>query len=281
MEGRFTLLNAASRQFRRSKLFNRVKNKNNFLLFAIMPAVFLVGFFFFSISIAADTDLIITEIMFDPDGSDSGREWIELYNPTESDIKIKSGTCTTSCWRFIDQFKEGMPDSSHRHSFSEDATIKPKEFLIVANDKNLFLENHPEYAGPVAKSSFSLPNESSTLALSNDGGKSYFAKTEYEKSWGASGNGKTLEKIDFSKRNEKTNWQESFELGGTPGEESSQEKIYPREISVSELLPIRLSLRSRLNLLSYIISATRISILKIGLSRIKAGAVSAFRKMQL
>jgi len=209
------------------------------ILFAfILLTVFLVGFcFFINLAFAADSDLIITEIMYDPNGTDTGKEWVELYSKGADDIKIKSGSCSTNCWRFIDQFKDGLPNSSHRHTFSEDEIIKPTEFLIFATDKDTFRQNYPDYTGKLIKSSFSLLNEGSALALSSDGGTTYFSKTDYEKSWGGSGNGKTLEKIDFEKAPEKSNWQESFVLGGTPGEKSSEKKTYSKKLKISELLP--------------------------------------------
>ena len=127
-------------------------------------SIFVMSFYFAKNACAADNDLIITEIMYDPDSTDTGKEWVELYNNGKNDIKIKSGSCGAFCWRFIDQFKDGLPTPSHRHTFSEDATIKSKEFLIVANDKDTFKQNYPYYTGNVIKSSFSLPNEESAFS---------------------------------------------------------------------------------------------------------------------
>lgn len=215
-----------------------IRKKNRIFFILLLPTIFLVGFYFPKyMASATGDDLIITEIMYDPDGTDTGHEWVELYNPGDNSVEIKSGSCSTTCWRFIDQFKNDLPDATHRHTFSENAIVKPKDFLIVASDKEKFKETYPVFTGNLIKSSFSLSNDGSTLALSKDAGTTYMSRTDYEKSWGGSGNGKTLEKMNFAEGNDKSNWQESYVLGGTPGMESSKKQKYPHDVVISELFP--------------------------------------------
>ncbi len=52
-----------------------------------MKSVFvLIGMLLF-VSICAQ-NVMINEVLYDPDGSDTGYEWIELYNPTEENINL-------------------------------------------------------------------------------------------------------------------------------------------------------------------------------------------------
>ena len=41
----------------------------------------------------------ITEVMYDPKGSDTGQEWVELYNPDASAVTMVAGS---KGWKFND-----------------------------------------------------------------------------------------------------------------------------------------------------------------------------------
>jgi len=215
------------------------KNKTKYIfLYVPMTLVGVVFCLFMAPVFAASDDLTITEIMYDPEDTDTGNEWLEVFNRGTEELLLKGGAASSS-WRFIDQFKDGLPQDGHKHTLSADVSLGPEEFLIISNNPANFLLNYPGYSGKIVKSSFSLLNESSSLALSSDGGKSWFSRIDYSSVQGASENGKTLEIKDFAG----TDWQESFLKGGTPGKESSLPppppvKIeYPDGIVINELLP--------------------------------------------
>jgi endonuclease YncB( thermonuclease family) len=44
----------------------------------------------------SDADIVINEVELNPRGSDVGREWIELYNPSGSDVNVSDFEITTS-----------------------------------------------------------------------------------------------------------------------------------------------------------------------------------------
>jgi len=216
------------------------KNKKIFVSFFILSTIATVVFYFLpNPALAADSDLLITEIMYDNGFSGNKHQWIEVFNNGEIDVSIKGGA-TANSWRLNDQY----PDTTHKHTFSSDIVIKPKGFLITSPDPTTFALDYPDFSGNVIKASFSLlKTKEATLALFNGLGPEWFSNTFYSPAWGAKGDGKTLEKIDFAKENEASNWQTSYIPGGTPGKKSSllpppPVKIeYPDGLIINELLP--------------------------------------------
>jgi PKD repeat protein len=164
---------------------------------------------------AGSSDLVISEIMYDLDGSDSGREWIEVYNGGSENIEVLTGS-GANAWRFFD-------GSNHILNLANGtSTIAVSEYFIIASDAQNFLTEHPGFALAVFDTVMSLGNSSSTIALSFDGGQTQSISAGYDATWGASGNGKTLEKINLTQESAVSNWQESSVLGGTPGAVKSQ-----------------------------------------------------------
>jgi len=177
------------------------------LLFLVLPFKVLAS------------DLVVTEIMYDVEGSDSGQEWIELYNLGQDNLVV------TSTWRFYDS-------ANHKiNLYQGTSTIASGEFLILADNPENFLISYPDFSGNLFDTVISLPNSSSSLALSIDEGATYFLNEAYDSSWGANGNGYSLEKVDFYASSTQ-NWKESSILGGGPGQDNSE--IIVEENIVSE-----------------------------------------------
>ena len=203
----------------------------------------MAGFFCFAeISSATEyyDDLIITEIMYDPDGSNTTHsQWIELYNNGDKDLTLNK--------EFIGIIDEDTllisKDGVHYlncHSLKATATIKPGEFLIISKDSEAFLNDYPHFNKNIIESTFGLSTKSGTIHLSGDKCETFFTETSYTKSWGASDNGMTLEKINFSEKDGEKNWQESYETGGTPGKESSTKPppiAYSNKVRINEIIP--------------------------------------------
>ena len=82
-------------------------------------------------------DLVITEIMANPAGSDSGNEWFEIYNASSEAITLTGLTLFTSR-------EDGT--SEEEHEFAE-VTIEAGQYLVVGsvlNDPTL-LPPHVDY----------------------------------------------------------------------------------------------------------------------------------------
>jgi PKD repeat protein len=182
--------------------------------------ILMLPWFYPTVSQAANTDLVISEIMYDLEGSDSGGEWIEVYNSGPETIEVLTGT-GASTWRFFD-------GANHILNLANGtSTIATNGYFIIASDAQNFLTSHPGFTATVFDTVMSLNNSSSTIALSFDGGQTQGVSANYDATWGAGGNNKTLEKINLTQDSNQNNWQESFVLGGTPGAVKSQGTSLP------------------------------------------------------
>lgn len=143
---------------------------------------FLVIFIFFPFISRAN--VFINEIMYDAEGSDTGREWVEIYNSHSEAIDLSS-------WKFFEA------ETNHALTpFSGGAVIPTQGFAIIANDPNKFLIDWPNFAGIIFDSSFSLNNEpGESLALKNGNGE-VIDEVTYATSLGAGGDGQSLQKIN-------------------------------------------------------------------------------------
>jgi hypothetical protein len=176
--------------------------------------IFILSFLIFHFVFASPLE--ITEIMYNPEGNDSGREWIEVKNISNQTITITSGK---SGWRIND---------GSNHLFEENLTINPGEIFVIIQDRNLFLKDYPNFSGKSILANFSLKNESGQIQIF-DQNKNLVTSMSYQSSCGGNGNGYS---IIF--RNG-----QCFEnkiKGGTPGreeillEENKQESQNKQEI---------------------------------------------------
>lgn len=134
------------------------------------------------LTLSAHAQLTISEVMYDPDGTDSGREWVEIENTGTDTIDITK-------WKFF--------ESNVNHTIDEidgaEKELRAGEFGIITTDKTKFLVDNPGFNGKIFKSSFSLTNTGEFLSFKNEGG---VAVTEYsyDTTLGANGNGNSLQK---------------------------------------------------------------------------------------
>lgn len=98
--------------------------------------------------------LTINEVMSNPTGDDSGREWIEIYNETSSDIDLTTMTVSIKNATAIvtTPLQGGL-------------TLPANGYAIigsVVSGATKFLQDYPLYTGPLFKSSISLVNTGTT-----------------------------------------------------------------------------------------------------------------------
>jgi len=171
-------------------------------------------------------DLVFTEIMYDLEGADESREWVEIFNKSTSTVAIITGSGADS-WRFND-------GSNHLLSlYQGTADMESGEIAIIADDGLTFMEEHPDYQGTIFETAMNLANSGDTIGLSSDAGQTLFSEVAYEAGWGAAANSRTLEKIDFNGGDQADNWQESFILGGSPGASSTVESLNQPPVAVA------------------------------------------------
>lgn len=186
------------------------------ILLSILCLVFLSTT---KLVLANNNDLVISEIMYDLSGADSGREWIEVYNSGQDAVEVLTGAGANT-WRFFD-------GSNHTLTLlqGENNLIAPQEYFIIAADAEQFLAEHPGLSAKVFDTVMSLPNSSASLALSFDAGQTQSVLASYESAWGGAGSGFSLEKINLSQDSTMANWQESASTGGTPGQANSEGQV--------------------------------------------------------
>ena len=159
-------------------------------------------------------DLVINEIMYDLEGSDTlnnkSREWTEIYNNSGREITL---TGASNGWRFNDGSNHLLNEPAAQGSMA----IPTSGYAILAGDAATFLLDHPGFSGAVIDTVVSLKNSTSTLKISAPDGTIIDEMTYYN-SWGANGDGKTLERKSASGgSNDLANWAQSSAIGGTPG----------------------------------------------------------------
>ncbi len=155
----------------------------------------------------------INEVMYNPKDSvqcpDANCEWIELYNNGTTSVDLNGWTLDNNNF--------------------ESVIILPDEYIIVArklidlnggnsfesywgNNDSIWDSNDGNYKA--VDGSFSLKNSGGdTITLRDNNGEIIDSLT-YSNTWGADGNGKTLEFYDG-------NWYESLIINGTPGFKNS------------------------------------------------------------
>ena len=157
-------------------------------------------------------DLVVNEIMYNLEGTDDKHEWIEIYNNSGHEIVLTGGS---DGWKFNDG-----ADSNHR--LNEPATngsmvMAVGGYAILADDADTFLTDHSGFSSNVIDTVMDLKNSTSTIKIIAPDGM-VIDEVTYYNSWGANGNGKTLErKSAVGSSNDSQNWAESSANGGTPG----------------------------------------------------------------
>ena len=151
--------------------------------------------------VSAQGDVKINEIMYNPStGDDSDMEWIELYNNDAEAVNISDWTI------------DGNQIA--------DMVMVPGAYAVLARNKTAFDDYYGALPCSVIDVTFVLANSGDTIVLCDSTGAEVDNVT-YDASWGADGNGKTLE------RNVAGWWVDSLADGGTPCELNSVKFVIP------------------------------------------------------
>ena len=131
------------------------------------------------LSQAQSFSFLITEIMYNPEGNDVDREWIEVFNQSNQVFYLKSGR---SGWRIND---------GENHLFKDEITIYPQEVFVIVQDKNKFLSEYPDFKGKLVPANFSLKNSSGRIQILDEN-KNLLAEISYEQNCGGNDNGYSI-----------------------------------------------------------------------------------------
>ncbi len=130
----------------------------------------------------------INEIMYDVSGSDTGREWVEIYNNDSASVDISN-------WKFL----EATNVSNHSLTLVQGvSTILENGYAVIVSDSAKFLLDYPNFSGNLFKASFSsLNNTSGTLTI-KDGSLGVQDQVSYVSTQGAAGDSNSLQKSGSS-----------------------------------------------------------------------------------
>lgn len=137
--------------------------------------------------VSVSAQVVISEIMYDlAEGSDSGREWIEVYNESSAAVDLTE-------WKVFEN------NSNHGINAVGASSLQPGMYAVIADNAEKFKIDHPSYSGLLLDSAFSLNNSGETLTL-RCCGKELTDKdsVSYSSDLGATGDGASLSRAGAS-----------------------------------------------------------------------------------
>jgi hypothetical protein len=140
-------------------------------------AFILFGWFLPSI---VNAQAVITEIMYDVEGTDTGREWIEIKNIGSEEIDL-------SAWKFYEA------NTNHKITAMGSSILSPGGFALLVDDPAKFKTDNPIFSGLIFDSVFSLGNTGETVVLRDQNAADIDTVT-YSSESGANGDGNSLQK---------------------------------------------------------------------------------------
>lgn len=145
----------------------------------MLKKIILLAFLVFLPQIT-NAQVIITEIMYDLEGTDSDREWVEIYNGTNDAIDLTN-------YYFY--------ESGVSHRLSGEGLLNPNQYAVIVDSVDKFLEDWSDYSGLIFDSSFALSNSGEELII-QDSQKNNLDSVSYNPDMGANGTGNSLQLID-------------------------------------------------------------------------------------
>ncbi|WLD94711.1 lamin tail domain-containing protein [Alkalihalobacillus sp. AL-G] len=117
----------------------------------------------------AQADLVIQEIYYDTEGTDSTEEYIEIYNAADQTVDLSG---------------YHLEDNYSTFTFSTNTTIAPSQYLIVARDSNGF-HNLFGFNPDVSGMTIALGNSGDQLSLQDPSGNEvdFVAYENYAQGW--------------------------------------------------------------------------------------------------
>ena len=157
--------------------------------------------------------ILINEIMYNPTGTDSKHEWIEIYS-NESNSNTNNLTSVIN----ISGYKLFENNVKHSLTLINDSFLV-SDFAVIADDASTFLKDYPDFNGTLFDSVFSLSNTEETIAIL-DNTDIVIDNITYNDSLGADNNGRTLVRANNSNFFVQNIFVEGTVIKGTPGRQN-------------------------------------------------------------
>lgn len=157
--------------------YNYVHIRNVFIL--------IVGMYLMCIPMFIQAQIVINEIMYDPEGTDTGREWVEVYNSGNQNVDLVTYKI----------FENNVNHKLILISDTSTSVIEPNEYAILADNAEKFLLDYPDFSGLLFDSAFSLNNTGEILMINDSSGVTV-DHFEYGAELGAGNTGNSLQRND-------------------------------------------------------------------------------------
>lgn len=155
--------------------------------------------------------IAISEIMYDIEGSDGGKEWIEIYNNTGNSIDLTE-------YKF---FENGV---SHGISHIQGEELLPNNsYAIIADNATNFINTWTDVSkSQIYDASFSLSNTAGEYLAIKDADGNIVYEVTYDTSLGANGDGNSLQFYQSSWRSALPSPMSSANVASNQEEDSTQ-----------------------------------------------------------
>lgn len=171
---------------------------------------FIISIIFFLQSIAFSQQILITEIMYDLDGTDSPNEFVEIFNPSETDSLNMDGWTIrdrSSTDALIDSgFGLKIPPLSYGLIMEGDYSFETGIYNSIIPENTILIKVDDSSIGNGLSVSDSLYLQDSTGQIMETVGWEDWAQ-----------DGFALERLRYHLGNNPSNWAQSLDSLGTPG----------------------------------------------------------------
>ncbi len=151
---------------------------------AVLVATSLTLAIFF-VALPAHAALVVSEIMYNPPGTNTGQQWIEIANTGPSSVDLGAKDIR-------------LYDASGNHllkPYAGAGTVLPAGGVaIIAKDPLTFLNDFANFSGTLLKSSFTLSSTAGIIGILQTDG-TILAQAKYNSSLGAAGDGNSLQRL--------------------------------------------------------------------------------------
>lgn len=146
----------------------------------LLSLIILAGFPFL-----ANAGVYINEVAYDISGVDEKREWIEIYNDSNSEIKLTD-------WKFNDGSNHLLSEPP-KNGGKGSLILPSQNYAVLADNAERFIIDYPDYFGILIDTVMNLNNDGDTLKILDDKGNE-IDSVSYNKKQGADGDGNSLQK---------------------------------------------------------------------------------------
>lgn len=169
--------------------------------------------------------VVVNEIMYDPTGTEPDNEWVELYNPTDTLVRMDSWVLTDG---------EGV------YTMLANTQIAAKGYLTFGRTAGAAGGQIDYVYGGLSSGNLSLGNTSDNVII-KDTGSVIVDEVDYQSAWGGQEPKSLSRKYAGLDSNDFTNWAKSKASGGTPRAVNDMDTVGP----VITHTPITTALKNR------------------------------------